>query len=323
MDRCAHAFSLIGMDRPMTLPDLSLAQIRCFLTIVDTGSFVEAGRRLGLSAPVVSRTIARIEAAHGVKLFHRSTHAVSLTGEGQTMLAPARAAAEAMEAVVKTLEQRGGDQTGLVRVTATVALMRQCLVPLLPALHAEHPELRLDLRTSNLRLDLADHGIDVALRTGALDGVPGHVARPWFSCPWVVCASPGYLAERSPPPSPDALVGHRLIGFRATDDGMLRSWRFRYPASGAAVRILPDPVLVFDDGEAGWRAVLDGLGVACAPLFLAASALRAGAVVELLREWRDEDLPVAILRRQTRFTSPRVEQLIAFLRRHVPDLETS
>lgn len=307
----------------MTSPDLSLAQIRCFLTIVDTGSFVEAGRRLGLSAPVVSRTIARMEAAHGVKLFHRSTHAVSLTSEGHAMLAPARAAAEAMETVAETLGQRIGDQAGLIRVTATVALLRQCLAPLLPMLHLEHPDLRLDLRASNLRLDLADHGIDVALRTGPLDDVPGHLARPWFACPWVVCASPAYLAGRTPPMSPDALASHRLIGFRATDDGLLRSWRFRDPASGALIRILPDPVLVFDDGEAGWQAVRDGLGIACAPLFLAAAALRQGAAIEVLRDWRDSDMPVTILRRQTRFTPPRVEQFIAFLRRHVPDLACS
>lgn len=304
----------------MTSPDLSFAQLRCFLTIVDTGSFAEAGRRLGLSAPVVSRTIARIETAHGIKLFHRSTHAVSLTIEGAALLGPARVAAQDMEAVLDTLGHREGDQSGLIRVTASVGLMHQCLVPLLPALHAEHPELRLDLRTSNLRLDLADHGIDVALRAGPLDDVPGHVAQRWFACPWVVCASPAYLSGRALPESPDALAGHRLIGFRASEDGLVRSWRFRDPMTGTTVRLLPDVCLMFDDGEAGWRAMIDGMGIACAPLFLAAASLRAGSAVELLATWRDTATPVTILRRERRLTPPRVEQFIAFLRRHVPDL---
>ena len=77
-------------------PDLSFAQLRCLLAVVDTGGFAQAGRRLGLSTSVVSKTVARLEAAHGVRLLHRSTHAVSLTAEGRALLPAARAAAGAL-----------------------------------------------------------------------------------------------------------------------------------------------------------------------------------------------------------------------------------
>ncbi|TCP31875.1 LysR family transcriptional regulator [Sphingomonas sp. BK235] len=305
----------------VTPPDLSLAQLRCFLAIVDAGSFAAAGRRLGLATPVVSKTIARLEAAHGVKLLHRSTHATSPTAEGEALVAPARAALHAMGEAARTLGARRDADGGWVRLTAPVALLRHCLVPLLPALARELPALRLDLRSSNERLDLADHGIDLAIRTGPLDDVPGHVRQPWFVSPWVVCAAPAYLAGRTVPDTPEALHGHRLIGFRASDDGLVRHWRFRAPDTGAAQRLTPDPQLVFDDGEAGWRAARDGVGIACAPLFLAAEALRAGEMVELLRGWRDTATAVTLLRRDTRLTLPRVEQLIGFLRRHTPALD--
>ena len=161
----------------------------------------------------------------------------------------------------------------------------------------------------------------VAIRSGSLDDVPGHVRHVWFSCPWVVCATPAYLAERAAPAMPLHLEEHELIGFRASEDGLVRAWSFRDPKTGIRARLVPHPVLAFDDGEAGWLATLAGLGIARAPLFLAAEALRDGTVVELLKPWRDVDMPVSIVRRETRLTPPRVEHLITFLKRHPPRLD--
>lgn len=300
--------------------DLSHFQLRCFVAIVDSGSFAEAGRRLGVSSSVMSKTLSRLEAGHGVKLLYRSTHAVSLTQEGAALLESARAAQRALDDVSRILDLSRTRIGGTVRLTAPVAFLRHCLMPLLPVLRGMSPDIHLDLRASNDLLDLADHGIDVAIRTGGLDAVPGHVQQLWFSCPWVVCASRQYMEGRASPASPSQLVEHALIGFRASDDGLVRAWTFRDPVTGERTRFVPDPVLAFDDGEAGWRAVLKGLGAARAPLFLAADALRDGRVVEWLRPWRDADMPVSILRRETRLTPPRVEHVLSFLRKHPPDL---
>lgn len=307
---------------PDSQTDLSLLQLRCFLAIVDTGSFAEAGRRLGLAPSVVSKTMARLEAGHGVKLLHRSTHAVSPTQEGEAVAEAARAAETALADVVRCLDHASRRAGGMVRITAPVAFLRHCLVPLLPALRRECPDIHLDLRADNDLLDLAESGIDIAIRTGALDAVPGHVRTSWFACPWVVCAAPSYLSGRAVPETPADLSDHHLLGFRASEDGRLRPWVFRDPVTSEQVRLTPRPVIMFDDGEAGWQAALDGVGVARAPLFLAAEALRAGQVVELLSAWRDDDMPVSILRRETRLTPSRVERAIAFLKENTPDLRT-
>ncbi|WP_294642536.1 substrate binding domain-containing protein [uncultured Aureimonas sp.] len=218
------------------------------------------------------------------------------------------------------LEHSGGRTGGTVRLTAPVAFMRHCLIPLLPTLRGLHPDIRFDLRASNELLDLAEHGVDLAIRTGPLASVPGHVQTLWFTCPWVVCAAPTYLEGRAMLREPAGLAEHDLIGFRASEDGLVRAWTFRDPERAARVRTVPDPTAVFDDGETGWRAALDGLGIARAPLFLAAEALREGRMVELLRPWRDDDMSVSILRRETRLTPARVDSLIAFLRRHPPPM---
>lgn len=303
----------------MASPDLSLAQLRCFLAVVDVGSFAEAARRLGLSTSAVSRLISRFETAHGLKLLHRSTHALSPTTDGQRLIAPAREAVAALGemegALAASATERDG---GWVRLTGPVAFMRHCLVPLLGAFASRYPEIRLDLRASNDLLDLAENGIDLAIRSGPLDGVPGHLQQPWFSFTWLLCAAPSYLAGRGKIRSPEDLADHQLIGFRTTDDGMVRPWHLRDPVSGNMQRIAPDPRFVFDDGEAGWRAGLDGIGIANTPAFLAAEALANGRMVELLPAWRPAPTPVSILRRDTRLTPPRIDAVIAFLKANPP-----
>jgi DNA-binding transcriptional LysR family regulator len=301
-----------------TVPDLSLTQLRCFLAVVDAGSFAEAARRMGLSTSAVSRLIGRFEAAHGLKLLHRSTHALSPTEDGHRLIAPAR------EAVRSLLEFEGAlgnaaraSDAGWVRISAPVAFLRHCLVPLLRRFSAEHPDIRLDLRSSNDLVDLAENGIDLALRSGSLDTIPGHIQQLWFAYPWVVCAAPAYLAG-TVIATPDDLPRHDLIGFRTTHNGMVRPWHLRHAASGEVRRLLPDARYIFDDGEAGWQAALGGAGIASAPMFLAAEALASGAMIELLPEWRAAETPVSIVRRDTRLSPPRVDAVIAFLKRNPP-----
>ena len=183
-----------------------------------------------------------------------------------------------------------------------------------------HPGIRLDVRATNEIVDLADGGIDLALRSGPLTGIPGHLQQTWFSFPWVICAAPGYLDRRPAPLTVLELEGHDLIGFRNTRTGRVQPWLHRTATSGAGGRYDPKAHLSFDDGDAVWDAMLAGAGIACAPLWLAAASLRNGMAVELLAEWRDSDAGVAMLRRDRRATPGRLTTLMAFLSARAPSL---
>lgn len=294
--------------------DLSFSQLRCFVAVVDAGSLAEAGRQLGMATASVSKAIARLEQAIGAKLLHRSTHALSLTEDGERLLEPARDAVRAAGVFQRSATTRA--PSGWVRISAPVALMRDVLTPALSDFMRENPEIRLDLRASNEIVDLAKDGIDLAIRSGSLSRVPGHLQTTWFKFPWVVCASPKYLAGRPKPKSPNDLEGHSLIGFRNQRTGQVRPWSFRRKQE--SVQIQPNPTSIFDDGASAWEAAASGAGIASAPLWLAAKDLRAGRVVELLPEWRDAEAIVSFLRRGP---SARVNRVIAHLRRNAPNLD--
>ena len=61
--------------------------------------------------------------------------------------------------------------------------------------------------------------------------------------------------------------------------------------------------------------MLGGAGIACAPLWLAASTLRSGRAIEVLKEWRDKDVSISMLRRERELTPGRVTALMGYLRR--------
>lgn len=294
--------------------EVSVPQLRCFLAAVDANSVAEAGRRLGMSAASVSKAITRLEEGAGVRLLHRSTHALSLTEAGEALLGPAREAVRAAAAFAETAAHASdrGD-AGVVRLTASVGLVRHVLVPLLGEFARAHPEVRLDVRATNRVLDLADGGIDLAIRSGSLAGLPGHFAQPWFGAPWVICAAPSYLARRPAPRTIAELDGHDLVGFRNPQSGRIQAWPYR----GGSVE--PRARFAHDDGDAVWETMLAGAGIACAPLYLAAASLRSGTAIEVLADLRDADVGVQLVRRDRHLTPGRLTALLAFLSAHAPD----
>lgn len=302
-------------------PDVSVPQLRCFITVVEAGSVAEAGRRLGIAAASVSKAIARLEESVGARLLHRSTHALSLTEDGEKLLAPARRVVQAAGSFLDAAADASDDaDKGVVRLSAPVAFVRHVLAPLMADFALLHPHIRLDIRASNEIVDLAEEGIDLALRSGSLAGVPGHLQQVWFSFPWVICAAPDYLARRPAPQTPDQLEGHDIIGFRNHRTGQVQSWPIKAP-DGSSQQRMPDARFAFDDGDAGWQAIRAGAGIGCAPLFVAATSLRSGAAVEILKAYRAKDVSISMLRRERDLTPGRVETLMSYLRSRTPEFD--
>ncbi len=289
----------------------------CFVGVVEAGSFAEAARRLGMTTSGVSKAVSRLETEHGLRLLHRSTHALSLTDEGETVLDDAREVLRGCERLGLVLSQAAdGGRAGRVRISAPPGFMRTCLLPVLPRLLNAHPEIRIEVSASYDLVDLADEGVDLALRTGQLAGVPGHVSQTLFSSPWCVYATPGYLARRGTPLSPDELAGHELIGFRNRASGRVGAWRFQGPApggEGGAVSRDVNARIVFDDGSAAYDLACTGYGIVWAPEWLALGDVRSGRVVEVLKEWRSSEMRMSVVRRERRLTPQRIRVVIDFL----------
>ena len=278
------------MATPLSLQ--SLLNILHLVRVMDAGSFSEAARRSGTTTSALSKAVTRLEQVHGVKLMHRTTHAISLTPDGEKLIEGARHLLREAEQLQSMLDRTGGNVAGRVRLSAPGPLIRACLSPQLPALLRAHPGIELDLKVDDSQLDLAAEGVDIAIRLGTSDGQPGLVTRKLISFPWVLCAAPRYLEAMGDLASPGDLARHHQIGFRDAGSGQLMTWQFADPVGGGCVRHVPRNRLVVEDMTTIWAMVVGGLGTAWLPAWCGLDDLREGRVVELLRDWRAPETAV-------------------------------
>ena len=295
------------MATPLSLQ--SLLNILHLVRVIESGSFSEAARRSGSTTSALSKAVTRLERAHGVKLLHRTTHAISLTPDGEKLIEGARHLLREAEQLQGMLDRTGGGAAGRVRLSAPGPLIRACISPQLPALLRAHPRIELDLKVDDAQLDLAAEGVDIAIRIGSSDGQPGLVTRKLMSFPWLLCAAPRYLEAMGGPSSSADLADHHQIGFRDAGSGQLMTWQFTDPGGGS-VRHVPRNRLVVEDMTTIWAMVASGLGVAWLPAWCGLDDLRTGRVVELLRDWRAPETAIHAVLLDRRLISQRTRGVL-------------
>jgi len=282
-----------------------------FARIVEAGSFAEAARRSGTTTSALSKAVSRFERRHGVRLLHRSTHALSLTAEGERLLEGARdllREAERLEATLDHAAANGGG--GRIRLSAPAPLIRACLARQVPVLLRAGPQIELDLKVDDGALDLAAEGIDAAIRFGALADKSGLVATPLGSFPWVLVATPRYVEMMGAPETPGDLERHHQIGYRDPASGQVVVWQFADAADGSPSRLTPRHRLVVEDVGAAWQMMRQGLGLAWLPAWAGLTDLREGRAVELLRSARIAEVPIQAVRLDRRQTPKRIRTLL-------------
>jgi DNA-binding transcriptional LysR family regulator len=250
--------------------------LQLFIRVAETASFSRAGRELGYGQPSVSKMISTLEARLGVRLLARTTRRVSLTEAGQVFLERARVVMAALDEAEAAPRGDGG-LTGLLRVATPVTFGARVIGPATPGFLEAHPRLRLELLMADRRVDLLEEGVDLAIRMGALADSSLVSRRIAISPRWLV-ASPGYLARRGVPTSPDGLAGHDIVSVQPPG---LETLHFSH-AGGGAVSVRLQARLVVTAVEGQVAAVMAGAGLAALSDFASRPALDLGTLVTLL-----------------------------------------
>jgi DNA-binding transcriptional LysR family regulator len=263
----------------------STQRIRAILSFVraaDGGSFAAAARSLAISAAAVSKNVAGLERALGVRLMNRTTRTLTLTAEGAAFLDQARIALAALDAAVDSVAAGRVEPGGKVRISTSTGFGRDQLMPALPGLLARHPALSIDVDFDDRRIDLVQEGYDLALRGGTITD-SALVSRPVCRLNMVLVAAPAYLARAGIPRTPADLGRHQLLARRFLG-GRLSPWTF-YTADGGTEAFEPDAAAVTVSApEALVQAALAGLGIAQIGVHYAWEHLRAGTLKAVLAD---------------------------------------
>lgn len=283
---------------------------RMFIAVLDTGSFAEAARRLGVSPGQASKLVSRLEAELGVQLIKRTTRALSPTEIGQAYYDRIRLIVEEFDALDASIRNASGAPAGRLRVTAPMSFGTIQLVPPLVAFADAFPDIQLEVSFSDRVVNLVEEGFDMAVRAGKPSD-SSLIARRLCDARVVVVASPTYLDRRGVPVRPEDLAAHECI----VDDNFRdpTNWRFVLPPPKGVVTVATTGRLRFSNGEACLAAAEAGFGVARVPDFIAARAIAAGRVRRLLREWEDSSLAIYALYPPAKHLALKVRALVDFL----------
>ena len=185
-------------------------EMRTFVQVVDTGSFVGAAEPLDMSKAAVSRYVADLEARLGVRLLHRTTRRLSLTEDGEVFYLRCKELLGGLDAAEAEVTARSGDAIGQLRVNAPVSFGILYLAPVWAAFKARHPQVSFDVTLSDRVVDIVEEGFDLAIRITQLQNT-SLISRRLASTRMVLCASPTYLARQGTPVHPSELVQHHIL----------------------------------------------------------------------------------------------------------------
>jgi DNA-binding transcriptional LysR family regulator len=298
-----------------TFEPVQLGSIEIFIKAAEAGSFIAAATELGLSAPAISRSIARLEARLGVRLFARSTRQVRLTEDGRLYLDQCRQALRQISDAEDALTGRRQTPSGLLRISVPTTYGHHRIIPMLPAFVARYPDIKFEMNVSNRNIDFIDESYDLAIRLGT-PADSRLVARKLEDATLGVFAAPSYLAMQKAPLSLADLKRHQLIQFELPRTGRPLPWIFR--DGGKDVEFAFKSRVGFsDDVLACINYARHGGGLVQTYDFIAEQDLKRGQLVEVLKRHRGRSRPFSIIYPQNRHLSQRVRVFVDFVMENV------
>jgi DNA-binding transcriptional LysR family regulator len=236
---------------------------RIFLAVARTGSTLAAGRALAVSQSTAARRIAALEGALAVRLFERRASGYRLTVAGTDVLAAAQQLEAAALAAEDLARSHARTLSGTVRVTTEEVFAVTLLAPILRELHERHPEIRIDLDTTQGLRDLGAGEADVAVRSTSKAQAAGVVGRVLTRDDWALYCSRSYAQAHGRPQNPSDLLHHNIVG--GGGGGLWRTYSAWLDHLG-----LQDRVSVQYGSSSGLlSAVKAGIGIAALPCIVA------------------------------------------------------
>jgi DNA-binding transcriptional LysR family regulator len=293
-----------------TMNDLNLDDFYLFVQIANAQSFSTVARDRNVAPSYVSRRMARIETACGLRLAHRTTHSLSLTEEGEVFLEHARRILDDFGQLQDGIGGRSKSISGLVRVSVSQLLSEYVVIPNIHKLAEAHPGISLELQVEDRLVDMADESIDIAIRAGA-DPAQSSVARSLGAHGRALYASPAYLRKWGVPKAVSDLENHRLISNTSTQSH--NKWEFNSAADKPTLNVQGS--VRVSSSAAVVSCALAGAGIARVNDVVGQTLVAQGLLRPVLGKLVEHGAsPVYAVILSTRHRAPKIQAVMEFLR---------
>ncbi|WP_318386731.1 LysR family transcriptional regulator [Enterobacter sp.] len=260
----------------------SWSELLAVKTVAEHRSFRRAAEVLGLKRSTLSHTIKGLEAALGVRLFHRTTRSVALTETGERLIGRLSPLLAQMDELLNDVAASDHRPYGTLRISASDTAISLLLEKILPTFMKKYPRIEIDLAAQGQLVDIVEQGFDAGIRL--FEDVPKDMVAIALTGPlrFVTVASPDYLASRPDIQHPQDLMQHTCIRQRLPG-GKRYHWEYQ---QGEQQYVMDVPgSLTLNSAALMAEAAIAGLGVAYLPERYAQHGLDSRRLVILLEGW--------------------------------------
>lgn len=261
--------------------DQFLRDLQLFCIVARRSSFIAAATETGISPAHVSKRIAMLETALGVKLFMRTTRRVSITSDGEAAFQWAQKILDDVQGMADAFAGID-DPRGLLRIGTSLRLGREHVSPALVLLRRRHPGLEIWLELLDRRVDLVGENFDIDIRVGEVQE-PHLIAHRMVESFRVLAAAPAYLERRGAPKTLAELAQHDCLLFRERYQ-RFGVWRLAGPNGEESVKVTGPVASNHSDIVRQWAE--QGFGIVMGSVWDIASSLRNGTLVPVLPAYR-------------------------------------
>ncbi|MFJ9127201.1 LysR family transcriptional regulator [Streptomyces sp. NPDC102340] len=286
-----------------------LLLMHSFVTVAQNGSFNGAAKKLGSSGSLVSRHVAELERQVGVRLVHRTARSVSLTEQGLRYAEFCTRILDEIAAEDVSIAQLHDRAEGALSIICPKWIGSLDLGDAIAAFSAAHPKIQVRFELggmSDRTYDFLDSGFDVAFHTRDLRD-SGVRLKKVSSLPFVLCASPEYLARHGGLGEPNAIAGHDCLVH--LNDPV---WRVGH-GHASTLHKIRNVAFSSNSYIALQKAAVHGRGIGLLPQRSAYDDLLTGALEVLLPELGVPDRPLFAIYGPGQNTPKKVAVFLDFL----------
>ena len=245
-----------------------------------------------------------LETELGTRLLQRTTRSVRMTPDSEAFYERCKVLLADLDELGTLFQQAPTALSGRLRVDMPTGMARDVVIPRLGEFLAAHPQIDLELSSTDRQVDLISEGFDCVVRVNVLHD-SGLIARRIGRLRMLNYASPAYLAAHGTPATLDGLDSHQLIHYARTLGTKSPGWehfdgtRWRFKPMRGAITV--------NNAQAYQAACIAGLALIQVPAMVNRHGL-----VEVLPALVAEPMPVSLLYAH-RAGSKRLQAWIAWL----------
>ena len=292
------------------------ASLNAFRQVVESGSFAQAARVLGLSRSQVNRLVINLEDELGVSLLVRTTRHVSLTPTGQAFYERARVILMELSEAEQQVQSDQEEPQGDIKINAPLSFGIQHLGPALIEFMRQYPRIRVHLSLNDHFIDPVSEGYDITVRIAQQREQPSLIDHEIVEIRRVLCAAPAFLKHHGRPRVLEDLSGLPCLHYGNLLNGA--TWEL-YGRDERAVQVRVNGTFCSNNAEVLREAAVQGLGVVLLPTFVIGNELHNGRLIPVLSNYHAKPVFLRLIYPPNRHLSTRIRLLVKFFQARFGD----